>query len=58
MTTKVRYAECFCGPKADLGSTPLGALPAEAHGYDGPNGCLKFLQAVAPEGQHCDAFHL
>lgn len=58
MTTGVKYSEDYSDPNADiwLYSAAASPLPKPAD-YDGPDGYWEYLQQVAPEGTHGDAFH-
>ncbi|MEM1079005.1 MAG: serine hydrolase [Pseudomonadota bacterium] len=58
MTTGVAYSEDYADPQADiwLYSAAASPLPKPAD-YTGPNGYWEYLQQVAPEGEHGDAFH-
>ncbi|WP_424970521.1 serine hydrolase domain-containing protein [Dinoroseobacter sp. S76] len=58
MTTGVAYSEDYADPQADiwLYSAAASPLPKPAD-YTGPNGYWAYLQQVAPEGIHGDAFH-
>ncbi len=58
MTTGVQYSEDYSDPNADiwLYSAAASPLPKPAD-YEGPNGYWEYLQQVAPDGDHGDAFH-
>lgn len=58
MTTGVQYSENYSDPNADiwLYSAAASPLPKPAD-YEGPNGYWEYLQQVAPDGNHGDAFH-
>lgn len=58
MTTGVKYSEDYSDPNADiwLYSAAASPLPKPAD-YTGPNGYWEYLQQVAPDGNHGDAFH-
>ncbi len=58
MTTGVAYSEDYADPEADIWrySAAASPLPKPA-GYSGPNGYWQYLQQVAPEGRHGEAFH-
>jgi CubicO group peptidase (beta-lactamase class C family) len=58
MTTGVQYSEDYSDPNADiwLYSAAASPLPKPAD-YVGPDGYWEYLQQVAPEGNHGEAFH-
>lgn len=58
MTTGVAYSEDYADPEADIWrySAAASPLPKPAD-YTGPNGYWEYLQQVAPEGTHGEAFH-
>ena len=58
MTTGVKYSENYADPNADIWLYSKAASPLpKPEGYDGPDGYWEYLQQVAPEGNHGDAFH-
>ena len=58
MTTGVAYSEDYSDPNADIWLYSAAASPLpKADGYVGPDGYWEYLQQVAPEGAHGDAFH-
>ncbi|ABF65539.1 6-aminohexanoate-dimer hydrolase [Ruegeria sp. TM1040] len=58
MTTGVQYSEDYSDPNADIWLYSKAASPLpKPEGYVGPNGYWEYLQQVAPEGNHGDAFH-
>ncbi len=58
MTTGVQYSEDYSDPNADIWLYSAAASPLpKPEGYQGPNGYWEYLQQVAPEGNHGDAFH-
>ena len=58
MTTGVKYSENYADPNADIWVYSRAASPLpKPEGYVGPDGYWEYLQQVAPEGQHGDAFH-
>lgn len=58
MTTGVRYSEDYSDPDADIWRYSAAASPLpKPEGYSGPNGYWEYLQQVAPEGRHGEAFH-
>lgn len=58
MTTGVQYSEDYSDPNADIWLYSAAASPLpKPEGYEGPNGYWEYLQQVAPEGNHGDAFH-
>lgn len=58
MTTGVRYSEDYADPDADIWIYSAAASPLpKPEGHEGPNGYWEYLQQVAPEGNHGDAFH-
>ena len=58
MTTGVKYSEDYADPEADIWrySAAASPLPKPAD-YQGPDGYWEYLQQVAPEGTHGEAFH-
>lgn len=58
MTTGVKYSEDYANSKADIWLYSAAASPLpKAADYTGPDGYWQYLQQVAPDGQHGDAFH-
>ena len=58
MTTGVKYSENYADPNADIWVYSRAASPLpKPEGYVGPDGYWEYLQQVAPEGEHGDAFH-
>jgi hypothetical protein len=58
MTTGVRFSEDYSDPDADIWRYSAAASPLpKPGGDDGPDGYWEYLQQVAPEGEHGDAFH-
>ena len=58
MTTGVQYSEDYSDPEADIWLYSRAASPLpKPEGYAGPDGYWDYLQQVAPEGEHGDAFH-
>jgi Beta-lactamase class C and other penicillin binding proteins len=58
MTTGVKYSENYSDPNADIWLYSKAASPLpKPEGYSGPDGYWEYLQQVAPEGKHGDAFH-
>lgn len=58
MTTGVRYSEDYSDPNADIWVYSAAASPMpKPDDYEGPNGYWEYLQQVAPDGNHGDAFH-
>ncbi|MEM9032749.1 MAG: serine hydrolase [Pseudomonadota bacterium] len=58
MTTGVSYSEDYSDPNADVWLYSAAASPLpKAEDYTGPDGYWEYLQQVAPEGAHGEAFH-
>ena len=58
MTTGVRYSEDYANPNADIWLYSRAASPLpKPDDYVGPDGYWEYLQQVAPDGEHGDAFH-
>ncbi|WP_235930312.1 serine hydrolase domain-containing protein [Sulfitobacter sediminilitoris] len=58
MTTGVKYSEDYSDPNADIWLYSAAASPLpKPEDYAGPNGYWEYLQQVAADGQHGDAFH-
>jgi CubicO group peptidase (beta-lactamase class C family) len=58
MTTGVKYSEDYSDPNADIWLYSAAASPLpKPNSYEGPDGYWEYLQQVAPEGDHGDAFH-
>ncbi|MEM1362660.1 MAG: serine hydrolase [Pseudomonadota bacterium] len=58
MTTGVKYSEDYADPNADVWLYSAAASPLpKPEGYEGPDGYWEYLQQVAPDGTHGEAFH-
>ncbi|WP_371189477.1 serine hydrolase domain-containing protein [Thalassotalea maritima] len=57
MTTGLSYSEDYGDPNADIWVYSAAASPLpKPKDYQGPNGYFEYLQTVAKEGKHGDAF--